>query len=418
MAIQGFCGPDGIGATYDDIVILGGKRTPFGGFCKTLGRVNPTDLGILAGRAAIESAGIKPGDIDQIAFANVAQSAADAYYLPRHIGLYCGVPQERPAILVQRICGSGFEAIIHAAEQISLGKAQVVLAGGAENMTLNPLSSFGARLGHGLGNTGFVDTLWESLLDPATGCTMGQTAENLAKQYGLKREEVDEFALASQERCFAANERGFFAGEISPVSGCVLETEGLKPRKVQLPREVEQLSQDEHPRRTSLDRLAKLPPVFAKDGVQTAGNSSGIVDGACAVVVASSAAAARLGVKPIGRILASASAGVPPEIMGIGPAPAIRKLYEISGTTQDMIDCYEINEAFGAQCLAVLRELELDHGKLNVNGGAIAIGHPLAATGTRLTLTLLMQLRDAQQSLGIASACIGGGQGTALLVGT
>lgn len=415
--MDGFHWPDGIGATYDDIVILGGKRTPFGGFCKSLARVTPTDLGILAGRAAIEEAGIQPGDLDQVIFANVAQSSADAYYLPRHIALYCGVPTERPALLVQRICGSGLEAIIHAAEQISLGKAEVVLAGGAENMTLNPLSSFGARLGHGLGDTGFVDTLWESLLDPATGCTMGQTAENLATKYGLTREEVDEFAQASQERCFAATERGFFVGEIVPVSSCVLEAEGLKPRKVRLPRGVEELAADEHPRRTKPEKLAKLPPVFGKEGVQTAGNSSGIVDGGAAVVVASAAAAKRLNAQPMGRLLASASAGVPPEIMGIGPAPVIRKLYEISGNAQDDIDCYEINEAFGAQCLAVLRELELDHAKLNVNGGAIAIGHPLAATGTRLTLTLLRQLTEAQQSLGIASACIGGGQGTALLVG-
>lgn len=416
--MKGYHWNEGIGASYDNIVILGGKRTPFGAFCKSLARINPTDLGILAAKAAIADSGVNPTEIDQVVFANVAQSSVDAFYVPRHVGLYCGVPHERPALLVQRICGSGFESIIHAAEQISMGKADVVLAGGTENMSLNPVVSYGARLGHDLGKPGFVDTLWESLMDPAAGCSMGQTAENLAKKYGITREEVDAFALTSQERCAAAQERGFFDGEIAPVSSCVLEAAGVSPRKVRLPRKVEQVAADEHPRQTTLERLAKLYPVFDKQGVQTAGNSSGIVDGACAVVVASEEAAKRLGATPIGRLLASSSTGVPPEIMGIGPAPAIRKIYEISGIAQDEVDCFEVNEAFGAQCLAVQKELGLDQAKLNVNGGAIAIGHPLGATGTRLSLTVLRQLKDTGAKLGVASACIGGGQGTALLLGS
>ncbi len=416
--MKGYHWNEGIGASYDNIVILGGKRTPFGAFCKSLSRINPTDLGIIAAKGAVADSGVNPSDIDQVVFANVAQASIDAFYLPRHIGLFSGVPMGRPALLVQRICGSGFESIIHAAEQISMGKADVALAGGTESMSLNPVVSYGARMGYDIGRPGFVDTLWESLMDPAAGCTMGQTAENLAKKYNITREEVDAFALVSQERCAAAQERGFFDGEIAPVTTCVLEAEGVTPRKVRLPRKVEAVTKDENPRQTSPERLAKLYPVFDKQGVQTAGNSSGIVDGACAVVVASEEAAKRLGADPIGRLLASSSAGVAPEIMGIGPAPAIRKIYEISGTAQDDVDCFEVNEAFGAQCLAVQKELGLDHAKLNVNGGAIAIGHPLGATGTRLSLTVLRQLNDTGAKLGVASACIGGGQGTALLLGS
>ena len=217
MNAQGYHDARGIGATYEGIVILGGRRTPFGAFCQALGRVNPIDLGIIASRAALAGTGVPAEAVDQVVFANVAQSGTDAYYLPRHIGLYCGIPLERPAVLVQRICGSGLEAIIHAAEQICLGKAEVVLAGGAENMTLNPVAAYGQRMGHELGKPGFVDTLWATLQDPAAGCTMGDTAENLAVRYAITRAEVDEFALSSQQKYQRAKEAGFFAGEIAPV---------------------------------------------------------------------------------------------------------------------------------------------------------------------------------------------------------
>jgi acetyl-CoA C-acetyltransferase len=416
MKAQGFHDSRGVGATYDGVVILGGKRTPFGAFCQALGRVNPIDLGIIAARAALAETGVPPEAIDQIVFANVAQSGTDAYYLPRHIGLYCGIPAERPALLVQRICGSGLEAIIHAAEQICLGKADIVLAGGAESMTLNPVAAYGLRLGHELGKPGFVDTLWATLFDPAAGCTMGDTAENLAVKYGISREEIDVFAISSQEKYQRAKEAGFFAGEIAAVKAGALEAPGVAKREVRLQPKVEEVSEDGNPRVTTLEKLAKLPPVFRKDGVQTAGNSSGIVDGAAAVIVASEDAARKLGAAPLGRLLASASAGVAPEVMGIGPVPAVRLMLERSGMQLDGVDCIEVNEAFGAQCLAVAKELGVDLAKLNVNGGAIAIGHPLAATGTRLSLTLLRQLAASGGKCGIASACIGGGQGTALLL--
>ena len=287
-------------------------------------------------------------------------------------------------------------------------------------MSLNPTAAYGLRTGYPLGTPGFVDTLYEELYDPACGITMGETAENLAQQYNITREQVDQFALASQQNYANAKAAGFFNDETVPMRSCTFEmTHGdisLKPRKIKLPRGVEELREDEHPRQTSLEKLAKLPTVFKKDGVQTAGNSSGIVDGAAAVVVASAAAAKNLGTSPIGRLAASASVGVDPSVMGIGPVPAIRRVLEISGTSLSDIDTIEINEAFGAQCLAVVKELGADPQRVNVNGGAIAIGHPLAATGIRLTLTLLRQLRATGKRLGIASACIGGGQGTAVLV--
>lgn len=414
--VKGFHSSRGIGAVYSGIVILGGKRTPFGDFTKTLSRINPVELGILASRAAIESCGIKGEDIDQVIFGNVAQSGPDAYYLVRHIGLYSGVPVDRPALLVNRICGSGFETIIHAAEQIYLGKADVVLTGGTENMSLNPTAAYGLRMGHDMGQPGLVDTLYEELYDPACGFYMGETAENLAQKYNITREEVDRFAFQGQQNYSRAKAAGFFDDEIVPVRSCTFERESLKPRKLKLPRGVEELRCDEHPRETTMEKMAKLGPVFKKDGVHTAANCSGIVDGAAAVIVASEEAARRLGIKPIGRLLASASVGVPPEIMGIGPAPAIKNIIDISGKSLAEIDYFEINEAFGAQCLAVVKEAGLDLGRVNVNGGAIAMGHPLAATGTRLTLTMLRQFGATNKNLGIASACIGGGQGTAILV--
>ncbi|NOZ75199.1 MAG: thiolase family protein [FCB group bacterium] len=404
------------GALYDDIYLLTGARTPFGKFCGTLGTVNPTDLGIAAARAALERAHVEPSDVDHIIFANIIQAGYDALYLPRHIALYCGIPESVPALMVQRICGSGFESIIVGAENIILGKADLILAGGTENMTLAPTSSFGNRLGYRLGGVTFKDMLWEGLMDPASGCTMGDTAENLAKDYSISRSDVDEFAIRSQEQAWKALNSGRLREEIVPLSSGSHEYEGLAPRKFRLNPSRATLDHDENIRDTTLEKLAQLPPTFSREGVQTAGNSSGIVDGAAAVVVASKSAIESHNYQPLARIVASASAGVPPRIMGIGPAPAIRHVLELTGLTLDEIGLFEINEAFGAQIVAVERELHLDRDKLNVNGGAIAIGHPLAATGTRLTHTLALEMAKRQVRYGIASACIGGGQGTAILL--
>ncbi len=414
---QGFMGKEGgFGARYEGIVVVGAKRTPFGEFMGTLARVSPTDLGIVAARGALAQSGLSGEDVDQVIFASVAQSGPDAFYLPRHVGLYAGVPVARPALLVQRICGSGFEAIIAGAEQISLGKAKVVLCGGCESMTRNPIASYGARLGMAMGRPDFVDTLTAELLDPASDTTMGQTAENLARKYGLQREEVDAVALRSQQRAAEAERSGKLSEERTPVRAGSLETEGLRPRRIQLPKGVEVFDRDEHPRPTSAEKLAALKPVFAKDGVQTAGNSSGIVDGAAAVVLCDEQTAQERGLRPMARIRASASIGVEPSIMGIAPAPAIRLLLEHCSLRLDEVDLVEVNEAFGAQVLAVERELGLNPDRTNVNGGAIALGHPLAATGTRLVSSLIYELGRRGQKLAVASACIGGGQGTAILL--
>ncbi len=401
---------------YEDIFILNGARTPFGKFCGTLGTVSPTDLGIIASREAIRRSGVQPGDIDHVVFANIIQAAFDAIYLPRHIGLYCGIPRETPAMMVQRICGSGFESIISAAEQITLGKARTVLAGGAENMTLSPTSSFGNRLGYRLGQLKFGDMLWEGLMDPAVKCTMGQTAENLARKYSISREEVDDFAFRSHSLAAQKTQDGTLKDELVPVGSGENVLEGLERRVYRTTPKKAVLDRDENVRETSREDLAKLRPTFASDGVQTAGNSSGIVDGAAAVVVASGAFIAQANIEPLARVVASASAGVDPVYMGIGPAPSIRAVLDAAGMTMDDIALFEINEAFGAQIVAVEKELGIERERLNVNGGAIAIGHPLAATGTRLTHTLALELRRRNARYGVASACIGGGQGTAILI--
>ncbi len=405
-----------LGATYENFYLLQGGLTPFGKFCGTLGTVNRIDLGITASRATLERSGVKPGDVDHVIFANIIQAGYDALYLPRHIGLYCGIPETVPALMVQRICGSGFESIIVGAENIILGKADLVLAGGTENMTLAPTSSFGNRLGYRLGSVTFKDMLWEGLMDPASGCTMGDTAENLAKQYQITRADVDDFAIRSHTQAFEALESGRLREELVSISSGIHAKEGLTPRKYRLNPSRATLDHDENIRATTREKLAQLAPTFAKDGVQTAGNSSGIVDGAAAVVVASKTKVEAQSYQPLARIAASASAGVSPRIMGIGPAPAIRHILELTGLTPDDIGLFEINEAFGAQIVAVERELKLDREKLNVNGGAIAIGHPLGATGTRLTHTLALEMKKRRVRYGIASACIGGGQGTAILL--
>ncbi|MFQ6606460.1 MAG: thiolase family protein [Fidelibacterota bacterium] len=404
------------GARYKGVYLLEGVRTPFGKFCGALGRISPTDLGIIVAREVIRRAKLQPDQIDHVVFANIIQSGFDAIYLPRHIGLYAEIPQTTPALLVQRICGSGFEAIIAATEQIVLGKAQVVLAGGTENMTLAPTSSFGNRMGYRLGQLHFGDMLWEGLLDPAVNCSMGQTAENLAKKYSITRTEVDDYAFQSHQRAKQRWDDGTLAKEVIPVASGVHQLEGLVPRKFKTIPTGRPLERDEYVRTTEREQLDSLRPSFVPDGVQTAGNSSGIVDGAAAVIVTGEEFVKHHDQLPLARIVASASAGVDPQFMGLGPVPSIHNLLQLTGLAVSDIALWEINEAFGAQIVAVERELGLDRERLNVNGGSIAIGHPLAATGTRLTHTLALELRRRGERYGIASACIGGGQGTAVLI--
>ncbi len=402
-------------ATFDDIWLVEGARTPFVDYCGAFGELTPTDMGIKAARGALERAGIPATEIQSVITASMAPGDFYAYMLPRHVGLYSGVPIEVPAVNVQRICGSGFEVIRQAGDDISRGYAEVVLACGTESMTRNPIAAFGHRTGFKLGApVEFKDFLWEALDDPAPDISMIQTAENLAKKYGITREAVDEFAALSFARAVAAQEAGRLAEEIVPVVNETFELEGYNPRKIRLPRKVEQVSTDTHPRPSSLESLARLRSVYP-DGVQTAGNSSALVDGAAATVIAAGSFLGKDHPR-LARLVAAAVAGVPPEIMGIGPAPAIRAVLERAGLTLDDIAVIEINEAQGAQIVACERELGLDRDKLNVNGGAIALGHPLAATGMRLTLSAARELRRRGGRYAIASACIGGGQGMALLI--
>ncbi|MFP5470549.1 MAG: thiolase family protein [Bacteroidia bacterium] len=404
----------GIAITYDNIYLVNGARTPFGKLCGTLGQVSPTDLGIYATKAAIEKSGIKGEDIDQVMYANIGQSSADSYFLPRHIGLYSGIPEGVPAVMLQRICGSGFETIIAGAEQISLGKAQTALCGGTENMTLSPTVSFGNRMGYPLGKIDFKDMLWEALNDTAA-VPMGCTAENVAEKHGITKADANEFAKLSVDRYLAAKERGFFDGEVVKMNSAEFAINGLNTRKVRLPKHAVNFNVDENVRSSNLEDMAKLPSVFARDGVQTAANSSGIVDGAASVVVAHGDFIKAKGLKPLTRVVASTTSALDPRVMGLGPVPAIQFLLEITGLKLSDIGLIEINEAFAAQFIGCEKELGLNRDICNVNGGAIALGHPLAATGTRLSLTLSREMNIRGVKYGIASACIGGGQGTAIL---
>ena len=403
-------------ARFDDHWLLDGARTPLVDYCGALADVSPIDLGIKAARAALTRAQVPGAAIDSVVTASMAQASFDAYMLPRHVGLYAGVPIEVPAILVQRICGSGFEIIRQAADQITLGYASLALVVGAESMSRNPICAYTHRGGFRLGApVEFKDFLWEALDDPAAKVSMIQTAENLARKYGITRAEVDAYAASSFERALRAQAEGFHAGEIVPVTSERFELDGYEPRGIKLPRKVAVADRDTHPRPSPLEALAALRPVY-EGGVQTAGNSSALVDGAAAVVVASGAQVRDRGLRPLARLRGAAAAGVPPEIMGIGPAPAIRALLSRCGLTLADIDLIEINEAQGAQTLACAKELGLDLDRLNVNGGAIALGHPLAATGVRLTLTAARELQRRGGRYAIVSACVGGGQGMALLI--
>ena len=405
----------GIAIIYDDIYLVNGMRTPFGKYCGTLANVSPTDLGIIASRAAMEKCNVLPGEIDQAIIANIGQASGDAYFIPRHIALFAGLPMSVPSLMVQRICASGFETIITASEQITLGKAGTVLCCGTENMSLSPTVSFGNRMGYQLGRPVFRDMLWDALDDTAAGYPMGYTAENVAMKHQITRQQCDEFAMTSFQRSVNARDNNLLKDEITPVNPIIFEIEGLKPRKVRIPGGIKNFVSVEQVRETTLEALSKLAPVFSDVGVLTAGNCSGIVDGAAAVVVAHKSSIEAKGLKPIARVVASASCGIDPKLMGLGPVPAIRLLLEMTGLTMEDIGLIEINEAFSAQVIGCEIELGLDREKLNVNGGAIAIGHPLAATGLRLSLTLAREMISRNVKYGIGSACIGGGQGTAVL---
>ncbi len=390
-----------------DVVFLSGVRTPFGTFGGTLKDHSAIDLAAAAARGAVERSGVQPGGFDHVVFGNALQTSADAIYFARHVGLKAGLPIEVPALTVNRLCGSGFEAVVQAAQQILLDESSVVLAGGGESMSQAPHVVRGARWGLRLGPPAQLeDLLWESLTDPQCGFSMAQTAENLAEKYQLTRREVDEFALRSQQLAKKGWDEGVFDDEVLAVQVKDPKTRQLVPFRA-----------DEHMRpATTLEGLAKLAPYFKKDGLVTAGNASGICDGAAACVVASEAAAKAKGLKPLGRLVGWAFAGVEPKYMGIGPAPAIRKLLQKTGMKLDDVDLIEVNEAFAPQYVAVEKELGLPRVKVNVHGGAIAIGHPLAASGTRITIHLLHALRKSGGRFGIGSACIGGGQGAAVMV--
>ncbi|MFN3295082.1 thiolase family protein [Caldimonas sp.] len=404
----------GLYQCFDDVWLLDGLRTPLVDYCGAFAGVSPTDLGIKVAREVLARTGVAGDAVDSVLVGNVAPGDADHFFLPRHVGLYAGVPIEVPALLVQRICGTGFELFRQAAEQISAGVASTVLVVGTESMTRHPISAFEHRQGFRLGAPlGFKDTLWESLNDTAVGASMIQTAENLARRYGITREEVDAFASRSFGRAVAAQESGWLAGEIVSVTHERFEREGCLPRGIRLQGEAAVIDRDTHPRRSPPQVLARLRTIYP-GGVQTAGNSSALTDAAAAAVVTSGPALQ--GRRPLGRIAAAAVVGVPPEIMGIGPAPAIRLLLECRGLHVHDIARVEVNEAQAAQALAVQRELDLDLERLNVHGGAIALGHPLAATGVRLAVTVARQLRAIGARHGIASACVGGGQGMALLI--
>jgi acetyl-CoA acyltransferase 2 len=389
------------------VVFLSGVRTGFGAFGGALKDLSATDLGALAGRTALDRSGVDPGAVGHVIFGNVLQTSADAIYLARHIGLRAGLPIETPAVTVNRLCGSGFEAVIQGAHRVLLGEADVVLAGGAESMSQAPHVVRGARWGLRLGpSQPLEDPLWEALRDGYCGLSMAETAEKLAECYGLDRAAVDAYAARSQACAKAAWAAGALADEVVPVM--------LKDRKT---RHDVAWAADEHMRPdTTAEGLAKLPPYFKKDGVVTAGNASGICDGAAALVVAGEHFARERGLRPLGRLVGWAVAGVDPSVMGIGPVPASRRALAHAGLVLEDMDLVEINEAFAAQYLAVERELGLDRERTNVDGGAVALGHPLGASGARITAHLLHALRRRGGRYGLGAACIGGGQGVAVVV--
>jgi acetyl-CoA acyltransferase 2 len=387
-----------------DAVILQGARTPMARYMGAFDSVSALELGALASKEAIRRSGADPDEFDHVVFGNVMQTSADALYGARHVGLKAGLPIETPAVTVNRLCGSGMESISQAAQRILLGDAKLVLAGGTENMSQCPHVIRGARTGFKLGEGKLEDSLMSGLYDTYCGFSMSETAENLAAEQGITRKASDEYSLRSQQLAEKAFQAGFFKEEIVPV-------EVKKGKKTVM------ISDDDHRRpETTMEALESLKPAFRKGGLVTAGNASGIVDGAAAVVMTHAKIAKERGWKPLGRIVSWATAGVPPQIMGIGPVPAIQKALALAQMKLDQLDLIEVNEAFAAQYLAVEKVLGINRDKANVNGGAIALGHPLAATGTRLVITLLNALKQRGGKYGVASACIGGGQGIAVIV--
>jgi acetyl-CoA acyltransferase 2 len=387
-----------------DIVIVSAKRTPFGAFGGGLKSLSANDLGVLAAKAALDSGGVDPTDVDAVIFGNVLQTSGDAIYCGRHIGLRAGVPQHVPGLTVNRLCGSGFQAVVNAAHEILTGQATTVLCGGTESMSQAPHIIRGARWGLSLGKAPMTDYLWESLTDTYTDMAMSGTAEKLAEQYGLSRADSDAYAALSQARFAAAQESGWLDAELAPVTISSRRGDTIVDR-------------DEHPRPgTTAEQLGRLRTVFKKDGVITAGNASGINDGAGALIVTTLENAKQKGWTPLSRLVSWGIHGCDPTIMGIGPVGAIRNALKMADLQLADADVVEVNEAFAPQYIAVERELGLDRDKTNVNGGAIAVGHPLAASGARITAHLVHELRRRNARIGIGSACIGGGQGIALIL--
>ncbi len=387
-----------------EIFILEGARTPMSRYVGQFSDVSAIELGAVAARGAIDRAGVDPSHIDHVIMGNAQQTSRDAIYGARHVGLKAGVSEETPALTVNRICGSGIQSIVSAAQLLQLGEADVVLAGGMENMSQAPHVIYGARQGFPIGGGKMEDSLTAALLDTCCGFSMSQTSDNLANRFDISREQQDQYALSSQNRAAAAQARGVFAEEIVAVE--------VKTRKG-----VNLVDADDHLRPdTTLEALARLKPAFGPDSFVTAGNASGVVDGAAAVVVASAEFAAEHGKKPLGKVVSWGICGVEPAYMGIGPVPASKLALERAGWALEELDVIEVNEAFAGQYLAVEGELGLDRERTNVNGGAIALGHPLGATGTRLVYTLLKELNRRGGGRGLATACIGGGQGIAMCV--
>ncbi len=388
----------------EEVFVVGGARTPMTDYTGSLKDVSALELGAIAARGAFAKTGVKPEWIEHAVFGNVLQTSSDAIYGARHVALKAGVPQEVPALTVNRLCGSGIQAAVSGAQLIQLGEAGIVLTGGIENMSQAPHIMRGLRTGLKLGQGKLEDYLYEALLDPYCGLFMAQTAEKCAAKYEISREEQDGYAIRSQQAAGQAWAEGKFADEVVPVE--------IKTRKG-----VTVVDTDDHMRpETTMEALAKLPAAFSKDGTVTAGNASGIVDGGAALILASGKAVKEKGLKPTARVVSWAAVGVDPSYMGMGPAPASRKALERAGLTLDQMDLIEVNEAFAGQYLAVEKELGLDRDKTNVNGGAIALGHPLGMTGTRLILTLTLELARRNKKYGMATACIGGGQGITIIV--
>jgi acetyl-CoA acetyltransferase family protein len=392
--------------TKPEVFVVGGSRTPMADYVGALKDVSALELGAIAARGAFARTGVRPEWLDHVLVGNVLQTSSDAVYGARHVALKSGVPVEVPALTVNRLCGSGIQAAVTGAQLIQLGEASLVLTGGTESMSQAPHVIRGLRSGLKLGQGMLEDSLWEALTDSYCGCSMAMTAENCAEKFGITRQDQDCFALRSQHLAERAWSEGRLREEITPV-----EVTTRKGNQV--------VDRDDHMRpETTLDILSMLPPVFKKDGTVTAGNASGIVDGGAALILASREAIDRRALQPIGRLVDWAVVGVEPSLMGMGPAPATRRVLERTGLSLNDIDLIEVNEAFAGQYLAVEKDLGLDRDRVNVNGGAIALGHPLGATGTRLLLTLLLELRRRGKRRGLATACIGGGQGIAAIVET